>query len=143
MVSLNFSYQFQELRLAANKVISEAKDFDVIAFYGEMGTGKTTLITEICKQIGVEDHISSPTYSLVNEYQSLSGRQIFHFDFYRIEQEDEALDIGVMDYFRDGSLCFIEWPEKIANLLPYRHLEVKMAREEQTVRMDITPRGQE
>lgn len=87
-------------------------------FYGEMGSGKTTLIKALAKQLGVIDVTSSPTFSLVNEYASASGKTIYHFDFYRIKNENEALDIGIEDYFYDNSYCFIEWPDKIENLLP-------------------------
>jgi tRNA threonylcarbamoyladenosine biosynthesis protein TsaE len=91
----------------------------VFAFYGAMGVGKTTLIKAICEMLGVIDVINSPTFSIINEYRSeTSGGLIYHFDFYRINKRSEAEDLGVSDYFYSGALCFIEWPEKIEELLP-------------------------
>ena len=103
----------------------------IIAFYGEMGAGKTTLIKEICKQIGVSDNVSSPTFAIVNEYRITSGEAVYHFDFYRIRNLQEAIDIGIEEYFNSGSYCLIEWPEKIAKLLPPQ--TVKLLLEKTTV----------
>ncbi len=97
-----------------------------VAFYGEMGAGKTTLIKEICKLLGVCDITSSPSFSLINEYLSKEDKSIFHFDFYRINDIEEAYDIGYEDYFYSNSLCFIEWPEKIESLLPENHTNIKI-----------------
>ena len=83
-----------------------------------MGAGKTTFIKAICKNLGVEDMTSSPTFSLVNEYETRQGQRVYHFDLYRINSEIEALDMGIDDYLYSGNWCFIEWPEKIPNLLP-------------------------
>jgi tRNA threonylcarbamoyladenosine biosynthesis protein TsaE len=83
-----------------------------------MGVGKTTLIKEIVKQLGVEENVSSPTFSLVNEYHTTSNEKIFHFDFYRIEEEEEAMDMGIEEYFYSNSWCLVEWPNKVENLLP-------------------------
>ncbi len=90
----------------------------VFAFYGPMGIGKTTFIKALCKIFSVKDAISSPTFSIVNEYFSGQQEQLFHFDFYRINSQEEAFDFGYEDYFYSGAYCFIEWPEKIENLLP-------------------------
>ena len=90
----------------------------IVLFYAPMGAGKTTLIKEICRQLGTDDVITSPTFSLVNEYQTDTNQTIYHFDFYRIEEEEEAYDIGIEDYFNSGNWCFIEWPQNIENLLP-------------------------
>ena len=90
----------------------------IVLFYAPMGAGKTTLIKEICRQLGTDDVITSPTFSLVNEYQTDTNQTIYHFDFYRIEEEEEAYDIGIEDYFNSGDWCFIEWPQNIENLLP-------------------------
>ena len=90
----------------------------VVLFNGLMGAGKTTFIKSLCKHLGVEDVTSSPTFSLVNEYKTLEGSSIYHFDLYRINSEIEALDMGIDDYLYSGNWCFIEWPEKIPNLLP-------------------------
>jgi tRNA threonylcarbamoyladenosine biosynthesis protein TsaE len=94
-------------------------DHSVFAFYGKMGAGKTTFIKAVCEELGVEDVINSPTFSIINEYRSeKSGELIYHFDFYRIRKLSEARDIGVEDYFYSGALCLIEWPEIIEPLLP-------------------------
>lgn len=91
----------------------------VIAFHGQMGAGKTTLINEICRQLGVEEGVTaSPTFAIVNEYESAAGEPVYHFDLYRIESPEEALDFGIEDYFYSGNLCLIEWPERIEELLP-------------------------
>lgn len=93
-------------------------DNTVFAFLGGMGAGKTTFIKAICENLGVEDVINSPTFSIVNEYRSESGELIYHFDFYRINKIEEVYDFGYEDYFYSGSLCFIEWPELIEPILP-------------------------
>lgn len=90
----------------------------VFLFYGSMGAGKTTFIRAICEELGVEESVNSPTFAIVNEYRSGEGNPIYHFDFYRINKEEEAYDFGYEDYFYSGELCFVEWPEKIENLLP-------------------------
>ena len=111
------TYSLQEIPNIAKEIISTAKH-KILLFYGEMGTGKTTLIKEIVKQLGVDDIANSPTFSIVNEYISCKGETIYHFDFYRIEDEEEVYDIGIEEYFYNNGWCFIEWPEKVENLLP-------------------------
>ena len=104
---------------AAKEFIAGMDDRTVFAFYGPMGAGKTTFIKAICEELGVEDVINSPTFAIINEYRSdTTGELIYHFDFYRINKLSEAEDIGTEDYFYSGALCFIEWPEKIDELLP-------------------------
>ena len=102
---------------AARQFVDAIGDHRVFAFYGSMGAGKTTFIKAICEQLGVEDVITSPTFAIVNEYET-NDRPIFHFDFYRIKRLEEVYDMGYEDYFYSGSLCFIEWPELIEDLLP-------------------------
>ena len=102
---------------AARQFIETIGDRRVFAFYGSMGAGKTTFIKAICEQLGVEDVITSPTFAIVNEYEG-KERAIYHFDFYRIKRLEEVYDMGYEDYFYSGSLCFIEWPELIEELLP-------------------------
>jgi tRNA threonylcarbamoyladenosine biosynthesis protein TsaE len=114
----------QELPAAAKNIIGSIGDETVIAFYGEMGAGKTTLIKEICKQLGSKDNITSPTFALMNEYNTDSGKKIFHFDFYRINSVTEAFDMGYEDFFYSGNLCLVEWPEKIKQLLPQNCLSI-------------------
>ena len=111
-------YSLSELPVIAKKII-EAATTKIILFNGEMGAGKTTLIKEVVKQLGVNDVANSPTFSLVNEYLTDDNITIYHFDFYRIKDEDEAYDIGVEEYFyNEGAWCFIEWGNKVENLLP-------------------------
>ena len=106
-----------DLKVIATELQNEFGTHRVIAFYGEMGVGKTTLIKELCAQLGVEDIPNSPTFSIVNEYLTQKGATLYHFDFYRIEEEEEVYDLGYEDYFYSGNYCFVEWPEKIMNLL--------------------------
>ena len=113
-----------ELPKAAEAVITASGGRGVVAFFGAMGAGKTTLIREICTQLGVADNVTSPTFALVNHYRSGRGDNIFHFDFYRIEKLDEAYDLGYDEYFDSGALCLVEWPEKIEPLLPSDTLRV-------------------
>lgn len=105
---------------AAHRFVEMMEDETVYAFYGDMGAGKTTFINQLCKALGVDDDdTSSPSFSIINEYRSSTTAElIYHFDLYRIEDIDEALDIGVEDYFDSGALCLLEWPERIEPLLP-------------------------
>ena len=114
---------------AAYKFMTEMDDFTVFAFYGQMGAGKTTFINELCRQLGVEtDTTNSPSFAIINEYRSdTTAELIYHFDCYRLENEQEAVDIGAEDYFDSGAVCLIEWPERIEGLLP-----------DDTVRVDLT-----
>ena len=112
-----------ELNEAAKQVIFNYSDDRIFLFYGNMGAGKTTFINELCHALGVTEHTSSPTYSIVNEYNSPSGR-IFHFDFYRLKDEMEALDMGYEEYFYSGDYCFVEWSEKIPNLIPLNYVKI-------------------
>jgi tRNA threonylcarbamoyladenosine biosynthesis protein TsaE len=98
----------------------------IILFNGQMGAGKTTLINQLAKNIGVTDATGSPTFSLVNEYKTNDNQTIFHFDFYRLKSENEALDMGVEDYLYSGNWCFIEWSEKIPNLIPENHSKIEI-----------------
>jgi len=116
-----------ELSAVAQKLIKAFDDKKVIAFSGEMGAGKTTLIKAICEELGVKQTISSPTFSIVNEYLSSSGKKIYHFDFYRINNISEAYDMGYEEYFYSDAYCFIEWPEKIAELMPDDVLKVNIS----------------
>ena len=116
-----------ELEKVSKTIIGFIKEYQIIAFRGDLGAGKTTLIKNMCNLLGVKDNVSSPTFSIVNEYESDDERKVFHFDFYRLESEEEAFDIGVEDYFYGGNLCLIEWPSKIENLLPEKRLEIHIS----------------
>jgi len=110
----------------AKQILSFAGNKKIFCFYGELGAGKTTLIKTICKALNVKDPGSSPTFSLVNEYETSSGNIIYHFDFYRIKNETEAYDFGFEEYLQSGNQCFIEWPEKIEHLLPPDIVKVRI-----------------
>ncbi|MCK9155323.1 MAG: tRNA (adenosine(37)-N6)-threonylcarbamoyltransferase complex ATPase subunit type 1 TsaE [Paludibacteraceae bacterium] len=113
-----------EISLAAKKFISMIGENKVFVFYGTMGAGKTTFIRAVCEELGVTDVINSPTFAIINEYNTKDGEQIFHFDFYRINKIEEAYDFGYEDYFYSQKLCFVEWPEKVAELIPSDAIEV-------------------
>ncbi len=103
-------------------------DYTIFAFYGEMGAGKTTFISALCRELGVEDDLAgSPSFSIINEYRSdTTAELMYHFDLYRLESLDEAFDIGVEDYFDSGALCLLEWPERIADILPDDTVKVSL-----------------
>lgn len=115
-----------DLPEVADKLIAGFPESRIFLFFGEMGAGKTTFIKTLCAKLGVQDKVSSPTYSIVNEYQSESGR-VYHFDFYRLKDESEALDMGYEEYFYSGNYCLIEWPEKIKNLWPAEYVKVTIS----------------
>lgn len=114
---------------AGKELLGNYPEARVFAFFGEMGAGKTTIIKEMCRQMGVgEEEMSSPTFALINEYHSeiKEFSPVYHFDFYRIKNETEAFDMGYEDYFYSGNYCFIEWAEKIPNLLPRNCVKVQI-----------------
>lgn len=114
-----------QLPNAAKQLIEFAGEDKILLFYGEMGAGKTTLIKAFCVAIGVEDAVSSPTFSIINEYHCPDGI-IYHFDFYRLKTQTEALDLGLEEYLYSGNYCLIEWPEKIPDLLPEKYLKISI-----------------
>ena len=117
-----------DIDTAAKEFLKETEGHKLIAFYAPMGAGKTTFTTAICRILGVaQDAVSSPTFSIVNEYRLPDGEPVFHFDFYRINKISEALDIGFYDYIDSGALCLMEWPENIEGLLPEETLRVSIA----------------
>ncbi len=118
----------EDLERAAKEFLQLLGGHTLVAFYAPMGAGKTTFTTALCKVLGVEeDAISSPTFAIVNEYRGKGGRPVFHFDFYRIDNPAEALDIGLYDYLDSGELCLMEWPENIEGLLPEETLRVQIS----------------
>ena len=108
----------EDIEKVAPQFIEALGDNKMVAFHGEMGAGKTTFINGLLSHMSIEDHTSSPTFSIVNEYHSSEFGKTYHFDFYRIEDEMEALDIGVEEIFEENAYCFMEWPERIHNLIP-------------------------
>lgn len=125
------------IKEAASEFLKITKGHNIFAFDGEMGAGKTTFINAILKEMGIEDHSSSPTFSIVNEYLSPKFGNVFHFDFYRIESENEALDIGIEDIIYGDDCCFMEWPSKIENLLPENTVFIKISVENNCRILDI------
>ena len=113
-----------ELDAIASTLLKKYPNQRIFAFFGEMGAGKTTFIKTICAQLGITNEVTSPTFSIVNEYVLAGKDSLFHFDFYRLKSIEEAYDLGYEDYFYSGSYCFIEWPEKIEKLLPHDAVEV-------------------
>lgn len=129
-------HSLAELDNAVEQILKDIPK-GVVLFQGPMGAGKTTTISAMCRALGVSDHLSSPTFSLVNEYASAQGDPIYHFDFYRIDDEAEAMDMGYEDYFWSGHWCFVEWPEKIPNLLPSRFTLIRLSVEEDVRILEI------
>jgi tRNA threonylcarbamoyladenosine biosynthesis protein TsaE len=114
-----------QLPQAAEAILANSAGNKIFLFYGEMGAGKTTLIKALCEELGVTEQATSPTFSIVNEYTGRDAR-IFHFDFYRLKNQTEALDMGYEEYFYSDAYCFIEWPEKIPDLLPNRYTNIRI-----------------
>lgn len=114
-----------DLSAAAQWLLNQKPNSKIFLFHGQMGAGKTTFIKAICEQLNVEDSTSSPTFSIVNEYQSTNGK-IYHFDFYRLKDEQEAYDLGYEEYFYSDAYCFIEWPEKIPSIIPLDAINIEI-----------------
>jgi tRNA threonylcarbamoyladenosine biosynthesis protein TsaE len=127
-------YKIEQLSEVARQVIAAAGTKNIWIFEGEMGAGKTTLIKAICKELGVKGNIQSPTFSIVNEYLTDKGKTIYHFDFYRLKKEEEALDFGVEEYFDSGNICLLEWAEKIESILPDDFFKITINLEEDLAR---------
>lgn len=128
------SVDLHSLHEVATEIVKQIPTVPVWLFHGEMGAGKTTLIKLVCKELGVDDAMSSPTFSIVNEYHSNTVGKVYHFDFYRLQKETEAFDIGTEEYFYSGYPCMVEWPEKIPSLVPDNVGEVTITIENETLR---------
>jgi tRNA threonylcarbamoyladenosine biosynthesis protein TsaE len=115
-----------EIQHTARRFLDHFRDKRIFAFYGPLGSGKTTFIKAICKELNVEDNVSSPSFSIINEYNSKGKGEIYHFDFYRIEKQEEVFDLGYEEYFYTGKLCFIEWPEIVKDILPGETIHVRI-----------------
>lgn len=115
---MDSKFDLRDIDQAAEKFLHDIQTHSVIAFYGEMGAGKTTFINALCRQLQVSDAVSSPTFSIINQYKTKRGKIIYHMDLYRLKDEEEAMQAGVEDCLMSGDLCFIEWPEKAPGLLP-------------------------
>jgi len=114
------------LPVAARRILEYTSGKKLLAFYGSMGAGKTTIIKAVCKILGAEDIVTSPTFTLVNEYRTTTGEVLYHIDFYRINKIEEALDLGIEEYFNSGSYCLMEWPELIGEILPPETVIIKI-----------------
>ena len=123
-------HSIEQLPEVARKLLGEFPDDRFFAFFGKMGVGKTTLIKEICAELGVNDNVCSPTFAIVNEYTDGAGEPVYHFDFYRMKSVAEAYDIGYEEYFYSGFYCFTEWTEKVEELLPERYVRVDIGEED-------------
>ena len=124
----------EQLAEVAEALLDALDGRTVVALRGEMGAGKTTLVRALAEHLGVEDQVTSPTFALVNQYEGANGERLFHFDFYRIDDEREAFDLGYEEYFYSGDLCLVEWPEKIERLMPDEVMEVRITVESPTER---------
>ena len=117
----------EELSQVSEYLLGLRDESDIIAFYGPMGAGKTTLIKNLCHRMGVTDEVNSPTFAIVNEYVTMEAESVYHFDFYRIKKLEEVYDIGYENYFYSGNLCLLEWPEMIEPLMPEKFIRVDIA----------------
>ena len=133
----------KETNKAAISFLKEFKEERIFAFYGKMGAGKTTFIKALCQTLGSKDNITSPTFAIINEYDTPDSGQIYHFDFYRIKNIEEAMDIGIDDYLNSGDYCFIEWPEKIEELLPEELIEINIKETSPTSRLITAKKRQQ
>ncbi len=124
---MEVNFKLEQIQETAKQLIADTKDCKVFAFHGEMGAGKTTFIHALCEVIGVKDTISSPTFSIINQYNTINGQTVYHMDLYRIKDENEAMNAGVEDCLFSGDVCFVEWPEKAAGIFPDNTLHLTIS----------------
>ncbi len=124
---MEVNFTLDEIGEAAKKMLALAASNKVIALHGEMGAGKTTFVHALCEGLGVKDAVTSPTFSIINQYQGMAGETIYHIDLYRLKDEEEAIQAGVEDCLYSGNYCFVEWPEKAASLFPETTLHIHIA----------------
>ena len=130
MMNTTYKLQLTNIERIARQFVEEQSDGRVFAFYGQMGAGKTTFIAAVCKALGIEEPVNSPTFAIVNEYVADNGETVYHFDCYRLNTLRDALNIGIEEYFASGNICFIEWAENIENLLPADTVRVNIVVED-------------
>ena len=130
MSKIFYAKKAQELNEIAKAIVEVFENEKKFVFFGEMGVGKTTLIKYICKALNVQDVVTSPTFSVVNQYRNKDGNTLYHFDFYRIENQEELFDLGLEEYIYSDNYCFIEWPEKAEGLLDNNFAEIRMTKNE-------------
>lgn len=130
MMNTTYKLQLTNIERVARQFVEEQSDGRVFAFYGQMGAGKTTFIAAVCKALGIEEPVNSPTFAIVNEYVADNGETVYHFDCYRLNTLRDALNIGIEEYFASGNICFIEWAENIEELLPVDTVRVNIVVED-------------
>ena len=125
----------KHLHAAAREFLKHYRENKIVAFYGSMGAGKTTIIKAVCEILGAVDIVSSPTFTLVNEYRTVAGESLYHIDFYRIKKQEEVFDFGIEEYLSGDSYCFMEWPELVEDILPQETLRVRISVDENEQRI--------
>jgi hydrolase, P-loop family len=130
MMNTTYKLQLTDIECVARQFVEEQSDGRVFAFYGQMGAGKTTFIAAVCKALGIEEPVNSPTFAIVNEYVADNGETVYHFDCYRLNTLRDALNIGIEEYFASGNICFIEWADNIEELLPVDTVRVNIVVED-------------
>ena len=124
-----------DIQNIARDFLDHFRDQKIFAFYGPLGSGKTTFIKALCKELNAVDNVSSPSFSIINEYRSEENGEIYHFDFYRLEKQEEVYDLGYEEYFYTGKLCFIEWPEIVKEILPEETIHIRIKPDPAPVRL--------
>ncbi len=123
---MEVNFALEQIKEAADKILADTANYKVFAFQGEMGAGKTTLIHALCEAMGVKDVITSPTFSIINQYKTNDGQTVYHMDLYRIKDKNEAINAGIEDCLYSGNICFVEWPEKAPGIFPDETLHIKI-----------------